>query len=255
MSLARYADETQHQRGQHREIAVRYRAKTSNKDVNLRKHELQLIFAKRYGEERLPDDDAGRDDLRLMFDHLVQLGVDRCRWWADVWVPLLPDADIDAMIRDAGQGRHWSAAALGKALNFTNAERRQLDVRTIRPVDRTRKQLAQDVRERDAARKRARRLEAGARPRKQSLSKTKPWVKLGMSRRTYERKGLNVAVDANSAVILLVSQCQTKLRHSVPERPQGAPLWHALRPFNAKLPTEPRVPEFIVVTASCCNIA
>jgi hypothetical protein len=221
MSLARYADETQHQRGQHREIAVRHRSKTSNKDVNLRKHELQLIFAKRYGGQRLPDDDAGRADLRLMFDHLVQLGADRCRWWADVWAPLLPDAEIDAMIRDAGQGRHWSAAALGKALNFTNAERRQLDVRTIRPVDRTKAQLDNDNKARRATRERARRLEAGARPHKQSLSKTKPWVKLGMSRRTYERKGLNDAVDANSCPILLVSQWDTKLRHGVPERPQA----------------------------------
>lgn len=252
MSLARYADETQHQRGQHREIAVRHQSKKpGNRDVNLRKHELQLIFAKRYKGERLPDDDAGRDDVRLMFDHLVQLGADRCRWWADVWAPSLPDAEIDAMIREAG--RYWSAAALGKALNLTNAERRQLDVRTIRPVDRTRKQLAQDVKNRAAIRERARRLEAGARPRKQSLSQIKPWVKLGMSRRTYERKGLNDANDANSCDILLVSQCDTYLRHGVPERPPGDPPWHALRPFNAKLPTEPREPKYIVVTASCCN--
>lgn len=264
MSLARYAGETPFQRSEHRRIAKRHRLLQKEKRepsaliINLFKVAMEELFAARYGERRLPDDDAGRDDLRIMMDVLMQRGEDHCRGWAAYWMPDLPDHELDDILDSAG--KRWTPAAIGKALNLTNAERTRLGIRIILPVDRTKTQLKQDTKKRNAERERARRLEAGARPRKQSLSQTKPWVELGMSRRTYERKGLNDAVDANSCVILLSSLCNTKLRQGGPARPQGAPLgpvlnpWYVARPLNDSIFTEPREPKFIVLTASMANI-
>src|ERR1700738_576374 len=73
-----FANETPEQQARHREIAHRYRRSrrggaTRRLIANLRKAELQRIFFDRCGET-LPDDDAGREYLRLMADHLAQLG-------------------------------------------------------------------------------------------------------------------------------------------------------------------------------------
>src|SRR5260370_31385369 len=68
-----FANETPEQQARHREIAHRYRRSrrrgaTRRLIANLRKAELQRIFFDRCGET-LPDDDAGRQYLRLMADH------------------------------------------------------------------------------------------------------------------------------------------------------------------------------------------
>jgi hypothetical protein len=263
MSLARYADETPEQQRAHRRIAKRYRKKQepSALIVNLFKVAMERLFAHRYGGQRLPDDDAGRDDLRIMVDILMQRrehGEDHCRRWATAWMPDLPDHELDDML-DMPR-RRWTPASLGKALNLTNAERMLLGIRIILPVDRTKAQLAQDVKKRNADRERARRLEAGARPHAKAARRNEPWKALGISKATYYRR-LNETRETNSCVINFFSYEIRNGLTGVPKRPQGASLrhapnpWHALMPLNESFPTEPREPKFIVVTASCCNIA
>jgi hypothetical protein len=192
-SIEKFASETPAQRLQHREIAWRdrQRKRHSPKFINLRKKELELIFAKQYRGWQLPDDDAGRADLRIMMDHLAQLGEDHMRRWVSVRAPWLTDDKLDDLIDDVGPGRHWTAAALGKALNLDNATRMRLNIRTIRPVDRTKAQLDQDTKKRHAAAEADRRLKAGAKPRATAAERTKPWLALGISRRTYYRKLAN----------------------------------------------------------------
>src|SRR5437660_561634 len=97
-----FAGETPAQRAQHRLIAWRHRKRKRQaaKFPNLRKHELQLLFADRYGAQ-LPDDDAGRDDLRLMADHLAQLGADHVRRWAQPCAPWASASELDALIEIA----------------------------------------------------------------------------------------------------------------------------------------------------------
>ena len=59
---------------QHAEIARRYKAKQAQKPRvsigSLRINELNRLFTARYGLT-LPDDDAGRDDIVVMAQHLA----------------------------------------------------------------------------------------------------------------------------------------------------------------------------------------
>src|SRR4051794_16491709 len=86
-----FSAETLARRLQHNEVAWRYRRKRRRasrpKFVNIRKAELERLFADRYGRS-LPDDDAGRADLRLMADHLCQLGTHHFVGWARVWATM-----------------------------------------------------------------------------------------------------------------------------------------------------------------------
>ena len=224
----RFEGETPKQIALHREIDREYQRKRQciPRFINIRKHELQLLFAERYRGGRLPYDDAGRDDLRLMFDHLAQRGPDFCRAWARTWMPDMPDDELNALIDDAGEGKRWTPVPLGKALRLTNVERIRLDIRTIRPIDRTKAQLDQDRRERHAETEAKRRLDAGAKPRALSEARLKPWLALGESESTYRRrKRQNQNRDSNSCAILLESQCGTmaeKERRLISQRTRDA---------------------------------
>jgi hypothetical protein len=152
-----------------------------------------MIFRHFYRDWILPDDDAGRFDLRLMLDHLAQLGGDHARRWAKQHASWMSDDELDELLDDVGPGKRWSPIALGKAVNLDNATRLRLNIRTIRPVDRTAAQLERDRKKRKAERQRTRRLKAGATPRSQSVEQQKPWDKEGISRRTWYRKKLALA--------------------------------------------------------------
>jgi hypothetical protein len=189
----RFANETPKQQAQHREIERRHRHRQQRQQhgpklSNFRKKELEMVFTQRYRSWQLPNDDAGRADLRIMLDHLALRGEDHARRWAELRAPWMPEAELDDMIDDVGEGKFWTPAALGKALNLTNAERMRLDIRTIRPVDRTKKQLEQDCRERHAKAEAARRAKAGAKPQATSAERTKPWKAEGISRATWFRR-------------------------------------------------------------------
>ena len=90
-------------------ITARLRTATANKKkqlssgaagfTNFRKGELERLYAERCGNT-LPDNDAGRDYLRLMADHLAQRGEDCVRWWARDWAPWAGDDELDALIED-----------------------------------------------------------------------------------------------------------------------------------------------------------
>jgi hypothetical protein len=218
-----FPNETPAQRAKHREIAHRYRRRNKPETliINLRKAELEMVFNKQYGNWHLPDDDAGRLDLRIMLDHLAQLGEDHMRRWVNLRAPWMPPDELDDLIRDVGPGRLWTATALGKALKLTNADRIRLNIRTIRPVDRTAAQLKQDRKERHAAAEAARRLKAGATPRELSVEQQKPWIKEGVSRCTWYRRRKQFGThDTNSCAIHLQCECCTKLSHGAPP-PQG----------------------------------
>jgi hypothetical protein len=189
----KYADETPRQRALHREIEIEAERKQPRgiRVPNFRKAEMHMLFRKRYRVDQLPNDDAGRDDGRLMVDHLMLRGEDHARRWAAHGMPWMPEDELDEMIEDAGTGKWWGAAELGQALRLTHAERKLLDIRTFRPIDRTVRQLKQDTRERRAQRERDSRAEAGATPRAMSEAQLKPWLALGISRATFYRNRKN----------------------------------------------------------------
>jgi hypothetical protein len=186
----RFAGETLRQRAQHREIARKYNAKHPMPFASrLRLASLRKYFIDRYGS-MLPNDDAGREDLGVMLDHIVIAGVDtetRCREAVSAWAPWMGEGAADAMIERAHVfPKRWGAAELGKWLGLTTAERKRLKFWSARAIDASPSTRAERQREHRRAykvRKRAeRRVEKGA-----PASLTKPWEAAGVSRRTWYR--------------------------------------------------------------------
>ena len=104
-----------------------------------------------------------------------------------------PWADTETIIREVdAYPRKWRAATLGKILNYTGAEHRRLRLRTIAPMDMTLEERRDFSRILSNGRRRAKRTRSGMKTRAEyeanSLSKTKPWVAEGISRRTWYRR-------------------------------------------------------------------
>jgi len=187
--VAPFADETPHQIARHREIARRYRSRRDGSLITrLRVAELERAFESNYGGRQLPDDDAGRADLRLIADHLAQIDPCRIRRWAAEWMPTLTQTELDNLIAEVGSGRWWKADALARELRLDDATRTRLNIRTIGAVDcKKAKRKARRRRKRIAA-ERERRFKAGANPHAESAERQKPWAEMGISRATYYRQ-------------------------------------------------------------------
>ena len=227
-----YANETPEQQAKHKEIALRVRRQKGPFPKralfpNLRKSELERLFVERWGNA-LPDDDAGRADLRLMVDHLAQLSVHHITGWVSTWASWLSDDELDDLIAVVGPGKHWTAIALGKELNLDDAMRTRLKIRTIGAVDCTKAKRARRCKKQEAAAARARRAKAGAAPHALSEAHLKPWLALDVSESTYRRKKRQAdSVDSDSSGILLESQCVTNRCHGGPSPTRGGVLARA----------------------------
>jgi len=132
----------------------------------LRVRQLTRFFQYKYGTE-LPDDDAGRDDLRIVFDHMVRLKNGRVRMTAFVslWTPWLSAAEFETLVDDvaAGPPRYYRADQLGERIGLTDAVRTLLRITTIGAVDFNREQrLMRRLRNKAAAEHARRRLKRQA---------------------------------------------------------------------------------------------
>lgn len=81
-----------------------------------------------------------------------------------------------------------SGATIGLRLLISGGVRNEAKAWSIRPFGYTKEMMVEDYQERDRERKTIIRRAKNIKPRAHSLSRTKPWEKLGMCRRTYERK-------------------------------------------------------------------
>ncbi len=145
------------------------------------------------------------DDAELIAEIAVaHMEPNRADNWIALWCPgLAPDADV-AIRKDAARTRKWTAAALGKALALTWAERRALRIRTIRASDialaEARQRASEIKRENDRLRDESSRRAAGVSPRRKGDSASTEAVKLGVSRSTYlRRKGRERANDTRNS--------------------------------------------------------
>jgi hypothetical protein len=139
----------------------------------------------------LPDDDDGRDSVFIMLQHLAMLADARLRIadWLRRCAPWLPEIEAEALAESAMmRPRRWKADTLAERLNLTDAERSFLEIRTIGAVDCTKEQREIRRREQNSLAQKARRQAAGAKPRGEAASRTKPWVVEGISRRTWYRR-------------------------------------------------------------------
>jgi len=128
MSLAQYAHESPKQKAQHHEIEVRYRSRKGNRcapKTNCRVKDLERVFARQYGR-LLPDDDAGRDCVYIMANHLAHRDAaePRIRFWVRRWAPWYTAAEMaDLLAQVLPNPIKWSADELGERIGLLDAVR------------------------------------------------------------------------------------------------------------------------------------
>jgi hypothetical protein len=150
----------------------------------------------------LPDDDYGREAVSELVNQMALRGAsaDEMR---DAALDLLPELDdddsLDILLKKIGKGRHRSADQVARALGVTYQMRTFLDLRTIGACDMAKKQRDAIQRQKEAADKRWKREQSGAKPHATSAAKTKPWSERGESRSTYYRKQKAAAETAKNS--------------------------------------------------------
>ena len=159
--------------------------------------DLTKLFGRRYGGGRLyvfPDDDAGREDLKIMLQHYSHTNPYRIHGVAKVRAPWMEAPDVWHLVEQVfAYPRKWRAATIGRELNVTFEEWKVLRLRTIKPANVSEKDLSAYRKEKDRLRQLRRRRKAGAKDRreylaKNKISRTRPWERLGISRRTWYRQ-------------------------------------------------------------------
>lgn len=163
--------------------------------------DMRKLLRHRYGHQ-LPDDDAGRDDLRdLLILHSLapRDAVRKMRNEIEIMAPWM-DGEAEQMIEQVSMTprgeRKLTAKQLGERQRLTNEEREHLQLWTMLPVDLSKEQLAEQKRTKERNRKRRRRgsISRGAYLAK-SKSKLKPWEAEGISRRTWYRRWHKLSRD------------------------------------------------------------
>jgi hypothetical protein len=167
--------------------------------VTIRMAEIFRVLVDRYGGAPLPNDDAGRDDLRLLFQVLSTCtdATSRMLSVARVWAPWYPAAELEALAGDvAARPKRFKADTIAARLGITSATRARLGLRTIGATDKPAEVRAAERRENQRLAKEQKRRAAGiptvaevraARTRKQ------PWIEAGIPRSTWYRRRLQRA--------------------------------------------------------------
>ena len=166
----------------------------------LRLGDLRKLLRDRYGPV-LPDDDAGREDLREL---LLPISVgphasQKMPNAIDIWAPWMPPAEATQLIDDINRTPIWqrkpTADQLGERQGLMNGQRERLKLWTIAACNMDQAQALEWRKAKDRARKRRRRQLLGSVSRaaylaQHAISKTKPWAAEEISRRTwYRRRG------------------------------------------------------------------
>jgi hypothetical protein len=162
--------------------------------ITFRMAELFRFFNWLYGKAPLPNDDAGRDDIKLLFQ-VLSTTHDAARRMVDVartWAPWLPADEFAALVDDVvAHPRRFRADTIAARLGITAAIRELLDLRTIGAIDKPAEQRRKERQEMQRLDKEEKRRAAGALPIEQARmirAGRKPWIAAGMSRATWYRR-------------------------------------------------------------------
>jgi hypothetical protein len=181
-------------RAERAEIRRRYRRPPVG-IAALRVAELEREFTDRYGGEILPDDDGGRDDAKIMLDHLARRTGDaeqRMARWLDRRAPWCAGEERAALIaRVVAKPLRYHADTLASRIGLTAERRARLKIRTIGAIDETAEQRKEKRREKHRLAKEQKRRAAGvltiAEARKIRAGR-EPWRTAGISRSTWYRR-------------------------------------------------------------------
>lgn len=163
--------------------------------IGLRMRDLCILFRSRYsGVDRLPDDDAGREDLYIAINHLACLAHPRKHIadWIDTWAPWLTAGEQRELVgRSLANPQRWTADQLAWRLRLTKEQRNMLGITTIGAIDEPKAARTKRRKEREKQRRRASRRAKGAIPRaeyeQKAISRSKPWEAEGISRASWYR--------------------------------------------------------------------
>jgi hypothetical protein len=177
------------------EIRRRYRRRGKIGMSTLRTAELDRLFHHRYRGDVLPDDDAGRADLRIMVHTLGRRSdpLQRIEAWLARRAPWFAGEDRDRLVEAAlDNPLRWRADTLGRMLGLTTTERALLKIRTIGPIDSTAAERKEARRLKSIERKRQIRRAAGkpfsAERMRNSVNSQAPWEAAGIARCTWFRR-------------------------------------------------------------------
>jgi hypothetical protein len=161
----------------------------------LRLGDLRKLLRDRYGP-MLPDDDAGREDLREL---LLPISVGphaslKMPNAIEVWAPWMRPEEATQLIDDINRSPIWqrkpTADQLGERQALMNRQRERLKLWTIAACNMNQEQALEWRKAKDRARKRRRRQLLGSVSRveylaKHAISNTKPWEAEGIKRRAW----------------------------------------------------------------------
>jgi hypothetical protein len=163
-------------------------------DINRqRRTEIARVVMHRHG--RLAETDDGIIYLQAAALHLNPRDGDlhfALEQWCRRVGATLPPEQINRIVED-NKPRKLSATRIAKMLKVFDAERTALGLTSIGACDVSKAERLRRRKKRHRAAQQARRRARGVMPRDQylaqSLSRTRPWEALGISRRTWERRG------------------------------------------------------------------
>src|SRR5262245_31987058 len=169
---------------------------------------------------------------------LVPIGYHPGRWSDN---PITETEAIAIIDEAADFGPIRNADKLAKYLGLTYQQRTQLEIRTIGACDFPKRERTKQRKHKAKMRKQRARLAAGRRPQSQSLSATRPWGELGMSRATWYRR--NKPGMRRETVLSAISSFSPKDESVSVERlrPFGAPPKAARRQPRKALPSNKQV--------------
>jgi hypothetical protein len=155
--------------------------------------DLHKLFRRRYGDGdqyEFPDDDAGREDLRVLLDHYSLAYPHSIPKVLKERAPWLTGIEREDLLQEvARHPRPWPSRELAIKLNLTEAERSQHPkIRTIAAVDVTDEERTQMRKLQDRTRKQKARQPRDEWLAGNSKSQTKPWLALNMGRSVYYAK-------------------------------------------------------------------
>ena len=126
----------------------------------LRIPEFERYLRRRYGAE-LPDDDAGREDLVILLNHVAHNRTDprgKMLGYVLKWAPWMPGNESEALVdMILIAPRKYGPKRLGELTRLTEAERDQEDITTFRAFDSTPESMAENAKRKDAEYQKAKR--------------------------------------------------------------------------------------------------
>jgi hypothetical protein len=190
------------------EIRRRYRRRGKIGMSTLRTAELDRLFDHRYRGIVLPDDDAGRGDVRIMLHTLGRRSdpIQRIDAWLAQRAPWFAGKERDRLIEAVlDNPLRWRADTLGKLLGLTTADRALLKIRTIGPIDSTAAERKEARRLKSIERKRGIRRASGkplvAERVRNSVNSQAPWKAEGINRSTWFRRRARDRAATSTATV------------------------------------------------------